>query len=316
MIKVKELSSLGIGSWQFSGNYKIDGVSDGHVPIARKEIENIFAFSKEVGIKVIDTAPIYGRGRSEKIIGENIKRSRNEWFLMTKFGMNCNDLGERKVIDKVEDILECFEGSLKRLQTDYVDGLLLHTALKKDKIESIVRLLEELKRIGKVKKIGLSTNDLKVIKEWSKYIKIDIVEFHYYYLKKEKVFDNILDIFKSYDYKPFLIVRGVLKNGLLSGKYLNKLANFDKRDFRYRCLKEKDFAIYNKKLNILKDILPIKCSFIDLAYGILLEEKKIDNLLIGGKRLQDYIEAFGSIKTMKKLKKKAKELLKESIEEL
>jgi len=109
----------------------------------------------EMGINFIDTADVYSLGESETLVGNALKGMRKEIVLATKvrlpMGENFNRSGATRV-----NILREVEGSLRRLQTDYIDLYQVHGWDSNTPIEETLRTLDDLVRQGKVRYIGLS----------------------------------------------------------------------------------------------------------------------------------------------------------------
>ncbi|MEH3113259.1 aldo/keto reductase [Pedobacter terrae] len=168
-----ELSVITFGAWAAGG--WMWGSTD------RNDAINAIKASYDLGVTSIDTAPIYGQGDSEEIVGEAIKGiSRDKLQLVTKFGMRWDlakgDFGfksknnEGKEIDiykyagKESVIYEC-EQSLKRLGTDYIDLYQIHwpdsTTPISETFEAVSRLIEQ----GKVRYAGVCNYDVAQLKE-------------------------------------------------------------------------------------------------------------------------------------------------------
>ncbi|MBI2985870.1 MAG: aldo/keto reductase [Deltaproteobacteria bacterium] len=109
----------------------------------------------ELGINFLDTANRYGDGRSEEWIGKALRNKRREALIATKFaramGSGPNDAGGSR-----NHIMEQVEGSLRRLDTDYIDLYQMHVSDPETPIEETVRTLDDLIRQGKVRYIGCS----------------------------------------------------------------------------------------------------------------------------------------------------------------
>jgi aryl-alcohol dehydrogenase-like predicted oxidoreductase len=114
--------------------------------------------SLELGINFWDTADMYGPYKNEELVGTALKGKRNQVTLATKFGIirNAENPAQRGFNGKPEYVKKSCEGSLKRLQTDYIDLYYLHRVDKDTPIEDTVGALGELVREGKIKGIGLS----------------------------------------------------------------------------------------------------------------------------------------------------------------
>jgi aryl-alcohol dehydrogenase-like predicted oxidoreductase len=109
----------------------------------------------ELGINYIDTADMYDDGRSEELVGANLKGRRTEVILASKFaaqmGNGPNDRGGSRWY-----ILRALEASLRRLQTDYIDLYQMHFPDPTTPIEETLRALDDMVKTGKVRYIGCS----------------------------------------------------------------------------------------------------------------------------------------------------------------
>jgi aryl-alcohol dehydrogenase-like predicted oxidoreductase len=136
------VSAIGFGAMSFAGVY---GESDD------TESEATLMRALDLGINLIDTANIYGDGRSEEIVGRVIEGRRSEVVLATKFGG-----GGGTGLGKPEGIRGFLDASLGRLRTDYVDLYYLHRVDPVTPIEETVGGMADLVRAGKVRYLGLS----------------------------------------------------------------------------------------------------------------------------------------------------------------
>jgi aryl-alcohol dehydrogenase-like predicted oxidoreductase len=109
----------------------------------------------DAGITLIDTANIYTQTKSETIIGEGLKGRRHQVILATKGGLKAgegpNDAGASRY-----HLVRELEGSLRRLQTDYVDLYQVHTWDAETPLEETLRTLDDMVRSGKVRYAGTS----------------------------------------------------------------------------------------------------------------------------------------------------------------
>lgn len=136
------VSAIGFGAMSFAGVY---GQSDD------RESEATLMRALDLGVNFIDTANIYGDGRSEEIIGRVIEGRRAEVVLATKFGG-----GGGAGLGKPEGIRGFLDASLERLKTDYVDIYYLHRVDPTTPIEETVGGMADLVRAGVVRHLGLS----------------------------------------------------------------------------------------------------------------------------------------------------------------
>ncbi|GAA1676148.1 aldo/keto reductase [Fodinicola feengrottensis] len=130
--------------------------------IDREQTRAVLDTAAEVGITLLDTADSYGfsagPGASERIVGEVLKGRRDDFVLATKFGsnmsgLNGNDFGAR---GSRRYIRRAVEGSLQRLQTDYIDLYQYHRPDNITPIAETLAALHELVQEGKIRYIGSS----------------------------------------------------------------------------------------------------------------------------------------------------------------
>lgn len=138
-----KVSPITLGTMMFGG------------PTDEVASHEIIARAKEQGVNFIDTADVYQKGRTEEVVGRAIREDRDDWVLATKFA---NPLGEgpnRRGMSR-KWIIEAVEGSLRRLNTDYIDVLYFHRADFDAPLGEAVRAVADLIRAGKVRYFGVS----------------------------------------------------------------------------------------------------------------------------------------------------------------
>ena len=136
---------LGIGTWKM-----------GEIPKNRNEEIASIRYALENGIRLIDTAEMYGNGNSERLISEAIKGFDREKLCLVSKVLPCN-AGER-------NIFKACENSLKNLNIDYLDLYLLHWR-GNISFEETIRCMEKLKEEGKIKNWGVSNMDIDDMQE-------------------------------------------------------------------------------------------------------------------------------------------------------
>ena len=111
--------------------------------------EEVISAAGDLGINWFDTAWFFGRGRSEWAVGRAIKNKRDSVFICTKIPLGTKG-----------EMLQYLEMSLKRLQTDYVDMLMLHGAMNRDQVlnPDAIAALKEARESGKARFIGVSVH--------------------------------------------------------------------------------------------------------------------------------------------------------------
>lgn len=148
------VSELGYGGGQLRGTPRI---WNGRL-VSDEQASRILNAVLDAGINFIDTASVYGR--SEAFIGRNIASRRDEYFIATKFGCELKDMGDWDDTPRnwsPEFLRASLDESLRRLKTDRVDLLQLHTPTFDDFMRyELLRPLEDARSAGKTRFIGLS----------------------------------------------------------------------------------------------------------------------------------------------------------------
>ncbi|MBZ6002777.1 aldo/keto reductase [Leuconostoc gelidum subsp. aenigmaticum] len=225
---------LGIGTNKVGGHNLFDNLKD-------QDGFDVVKEALDSGITMIDTAYMYGLGRSEEIIGQVIKNYPRENFkIATKAAQ---DPGNNLTINNDPIFLEkAVNDALSRLQTDYIDIFYIHFPDDKTPKDKAVAALNELKKAGKIRAIGLSNFSLEQIKEANKNNQVDYVEDHYNLIQRH-VEREIWPYLKENEIKfvPYF----PLASGLLTGKYTLDDAN------KFKSLNREQFE---KIIQVLKGI--------------------------------------------------------------
>lgn len=231
-----ELSEVTFGAWA-AGGWMWGGTERGE---AIKAIRD----SYELGVTSIDTAPIYGQGTSEEIVGEAIKGlPRHRLQILTKYGMrwdlkkgdfafrskknNGEAIDIYKYAGKQSIIKEC-EDSLKRLGTDHIDLYQIHwpdsTTPIAESMEAVALLIKQ----GKVRYAGVCNYDLDQLAEARKYV--DVVSDQVpYSMVNRGIEEEVVPYCVSYN--RAILAYSPLERGLLTGK-MKPGYNFAEGDHR------------------------------------------------------------------------------------
>lgn len=151
----EEISSIGLGTTG-SGSYSnIDH---------QKTNQRIKLYQQAVdlGLRYFDTAEIYGGGYAEEVLGKAIKGIRDKVFIASKFNPNNNSF---------KGIMKSIEGSLKRLNTDYIDLYQVHWPNPLIPVSETMDALERLVKQGKIRYIGVSNFSLDELKDAQIFLK-------------------------------------------------------------------------------------------------------------------------------------------------
>jgi aryl-alcohol dehydrogenase-like predicted oxidoreductase len=142
------VSEVALGSMQFGGKMNMGN-------LGQEDTTRMVKAALDNGINFIDTADVYSLGEAETLLGDALKGIREEIVLATKVRLPMSENFNRSGATRV-NILREVEGSLKRLQTDYIDLYQLHGWDSNTPLEETLRTLDDCVRHGKVRYIGLS----------------------------------------------------------------------------------------------------------------------------------------------------------------
>jgi aryl-alcohol dehydrogenase-like predicted oxidoreductase len=199
--------------------------------VDKEESRKVYETYREAGGNFIDTANIYNRGTSEKILGELIAPERDRIVLATKYtgamwGRDVNASGNSR-----KNMMTSIHASLKRLKTDYIDLYWVHIWDPLTPIEETMRGLDDLVRQGKVNYIGISdapawvvarANTLAELRGWSSFVGLQVK----YNLIERDVERELLPMTQAFEMA--VVIWNAIAAGVLSGKY-NKDANTEGR---------------------------------------------------------------------------------------
>ncbi|WP_186580614.1 aldo/keto reductase [Aquibacillus kalidii] len=175
----------------------------------------------------LDTAFIYGPERSEELVGQVIKEEgkRKDVIIATKGSHKL--IGKELVMDNSPEFLkQAVEGSLKRLQTDYIDLFYIHFPDEDTPKAEAVGALSRLKEQGKIRAIGVSNFSLEQLKDANQDGYVDVFQGEYNLLQREaeqKLLPYTVE--KDISFIPYF----PLASGLLAGKYTKEMTFDDLR---------------------------------------------------------------------------------------
>ena len=286
-----KVSALGLGCMGFTQSY----------PPYLPENEAIFVLQQAVdlGINFFDTAEVYGPYTNEELLGKALKPYRSQIVLATKFGFDLAhkmDNANRPVAlsSKPKDIRNALEGSLKRLQTDYIDLYYQHRVDPQTPIEEVAETMKDLIKEGKILHWGLSEASAKTIRKAHAICPVTAVQSEYsmWYREVEKELLPTLEEL-NIGFVPF----SPLGKAILTGRF-NKDTHFAKDDFRSQIprfnsenLNHNYILIeYVQKLAQEKQVSPAQ-----IALGWLLAQKPWIVPIPGTKKVSRLKENINSI---------------------
>jgi aryl-alcohol dehydrogenase-like predicted oxidoreductase len=154
------VSRIGLGTVKFGRNQGVRYPTHFELP-TDKEILELLSCAQSLGINLLDTAPAYGT--SEERLGKLLQHTRDDWILSTKVGEEFID-GKSSFDFSPAAIKKSIERSLQRLQTDYLDIVLVHSNGDDKKIieqDHVFATLAELKKSGTIRAFGMSTKTIE-----------------------------------------------------------------------------------------------------------------------------------------------------------
>lgn len=166
-----KVSQATIGTWAIGGT----GWGEVHQADCVRAIETML----DQGVNLIDTAPFYGLGESERIIGKTIRNCRDQVYLLSKAGTGWDENGVPCKRSDYRSIIEDCESSLKRLGTDYIDLYLIHWPDEVTPMEEMMRAMNQLKKDGKIRFIGASNFSKEEVLEAQQYAQFDVLQQPY-----------------------------------------------------------------------------------------------------------------------------------------
>ncbi len=272
-----KVSEIGLGTWQLANPEW--GVND------EREALRIIQKSLDAGCNFFDTAPVYNHGKSEEFLGRVLKPVRKDVILCSKFGHSpegVTDFGKQAIRPSLE-------GSLRRLQTDYVDILLAHNPpreLMDGRTADQYAELEKLKSEGKVRAYGISLDwqvELEMMIETTS-SKAAEVMYNVFYQEPAGAFP------KAQEHGVGLIVKVPLDSGWLSGRY-RKETKFS--DVRNRWPRE----VLERRSRLIEEyaaLLPPGVSLAHAALQYILAQPQISTIIPGAKSVEQALDNFAA----------------------
>lgn len=289
-VSVVALGCWAIGGWQWGGTDDEKAVA-----AIRKAID--------VGMVFIDTAPVYGFGHSEKIVGKAIEGRRDEVVLATKCGLvwdhetrnfSFADKEGRAIYRDLtkENVLKEAEDSLRRLNTDWIDLYQCHrpddTTPAEETMEALNLLLEQ----GKIRAIGVSNFSVKQMEDFRKYGPVHSDQPRYSMLDRE-IEPEILPYCREHGVG--VLAYSPLEQGILTGK-VTLDRKFPEDDYRI------DRPWFEKKnlkraLEFVEKLKPIAAghekSVAQLAINWVISQDELTVPLVGARNPEQVVENAG-----------------------
>jgi aryl-alcohol dehydrogenase-like predicted oxidoreductase len=271
------VSEIGLGAWQLANpDWGLDD---------RREALRIIQKSLEAGCTFFDTAPGYGGGRSEELLGEGLTSVRKDVVICTKFGHTA----EGSTDFSTNAIRPSIEASMRRLQTDYLDIVLMHNPpreLMDGRISSQYEEFEKLKAEGKIRAYGVSLDwreEVEMVVDTTKSKALEVF-FNALYQEPLPAFQ------KAHEQGVGIIVKVPLDSGWLAGRY-RKGHRFE--DIRNRW-PEEVVARRSELVEQFAKLVPDGTSMAHAALQFVLAHPQVSTVIPGAKTVEQALDNFAA----------------------
>lgn len=276
-----KVSSLAVGTWAIGG--------DGYGEVNEKDSIEAIRTMVDNGVNIIDTASSYGAGHSEEVVGKALRDGyRDKVLISTKFGIPFfKDYANDGTYDNC--IKEC-EGSLKRLGTDHIDFFFMHWPDPNTPVEETMRALNDLKKQGKIRFIGVSNFSQELLEEAMQYATIDAIQPPYSMVNQSA--KPLMQWCEGKGIDTFTY--GSLGAGILTGA-IRELPHYDKDDARYEFY---DFFVepkFSRVMELLKSLDVIaeahnNCPIAQIAINWSTQKSYVGTALCGVRNSREALE--------------------------
>ena len=291
-----EVSVIGFGCWEIGGRY-------GHFD--EQEVIQAVHRAIELGVTLFDTALAYGAGKSEELLGRALGSKRKDVIVVTKGALPTREGQKPKRDARYSSIMQDVEDSLRALKMDYVDLYLQHWPDPETPIEESMRALEEIRKAGKARYVGVSNFHPHMLVEAKKTAPIVTNQVGY----------NLFD--RRWEKQMFPTARelgigimayGPMAHGLLTGAFTRD-TKFDETDWRRSGVifgqqlfaegnLEKNVAVVEQLQQVARDL---DTPLAPLAIAWTLRDPIVSVALSGTRRAQEIEENVRALALIEKL---------------
>ena len=301
-----ELTRVGLGTWAIGGSWQFGwGPQDDEdsIPTILEAID--------AGINWIDTAPIYGCGHSEEVIGRALKQLSEKPIIATKCGLRWDEQNRRAPSLDADSIREEIDESLERLGVEVIDLYQIHWPEPEEKIEEAWEEIARAVEVGKIRYAGVSNFDVEQIQRLQLIHPVASVQPPYSMLRRF-IEEDLLGFCAESNIG--VICYSPMQKGLLTGKFtpekVRALADDDHRR-RDPSFNPPIFDVYCK---LIEDLRPIAekagMTMAQMAISWVLRRPEVTAAIVGARKT-------GQIKeTVQAADKKLSEQELQQIEEL
>jgi aryl-alcohol dehydrogenase-like predicted oxidoreductase len=286
-----EITPLGLGC------EPLGGVDCGNTDLV--QVSSAVGRAFELGVRVFDTADVYGLGRSEIELSKALGADRHKATIITKFGVRWEGGENKKRAVTYRDsspdyMIKAVENSLRRLNLETIPVYLIHWPDQNTSIDDTLDALERLRAQGKIVSYGLSNFDNKSTECLVKNYNISSVELPYNLVDHEKL-EQVSSVLESNNILSFSYAP--LAQGLLTGKYTSD-TKFDNSDRRHR-LPHFSPQMWGRNKNLLDslEILGEKYNktISQVALRWVLDSGRVDSAIVSVKSCKQIEENYSAL---------------------
>lgn len=285
-----QLTVIGLGTWAIGGPWQFGwGPQDD-----ADSIRTILA-ALDAGINWIDTAPIYGCGHSETIVGLALREAREKPLIATKCGLVWNDRREKvNCLDGKSIVAEC-DASLKRLGVEVIDLYQMHWPVPDTQIEEAWEAMATLAQQGKVRHIGVSNFSTAQLERVAGIYPPASLQPPYSMLARGMETSQLPYCAKT---NTGIVAYSPMQKGLLTGAFTqDRLQTLAADDHR---LRDRNFmgARFQQNLAIVEALKPIAArsgrTVAQLAIAWVLRKEAVTAAIVGARKQKQIQETVGA----------------------
>ena len=274
------VSCIGLGCWPMAGGANWSGIDDDESVATIQHAESL-------GINLLDTANGYGAGHSERIIGRALRGRRERYVIATKVAPRSDDPDE----PIQQFIARNCEGSLERLQTEYIDVYQLHGEPDEADMPQIVEALTRLVEEGKIRCFGISTYETEVMRSLMSLGDLAMAQIGY------SIVNPVGKAGLRFAAEENLgtLIRVPLAQGALTGKYFDSLSRLDTQDRRHERFDNPRIHSALRKLSELSFLVGGgKRTMVQAALRFVLDTPGVTSVIPGAKNRAQLEENAGA----------------------
>ncbi len=275
------ISVITLGTWAMGGNHW-SGCDESK---ALKAIET----AVDNGINAIDTAPVYGDGRAEELVGKAIHGRRDKVFLATKCGLDIRTRKYERDLSPSYIELDLNE-SLRRLRTDHIDLYQCHWPDGRTPIEETMAALLRFREEGKIRYIGVSNFNGEELRGALRCGPVFSMQAHYSLLERG-IERDVLGICREGGIN--VLSYGSLGAGMLTGKYCEQpsFGRGDARSFFYRFFKPRYWPRVRLLIDGVEHIAAAKGTKPGaIALSWLLRQEDVVSVIVGARSPEQVLD--------------------------